>query len=669
MDRQCDANLGPYQLIEVIRHGGMATVYKAYQPSLDRVVAVKVADHHHDRQLVARFQAEARIVAQLQHPNILQVYDYGEHDGRLYLVSPYVEQGATLADVRTPLAFDPALQLTRQLLLALEYAHARGVVHRDIKPSNVLLPAPAWPLLADFGIAKLLDGAGADVTAAGQVIGTAAYMAPEQAAGELVDARTDLYAVGVLLYELVTGQVPFGASPRGTVLARHATAPPPAARGVNPALPAAIEPVLQRALAKRPEERYQSAGAMAADLERLMAQPGPVAADAPTAATRLVMPAGTRLRRSWASALLALALLVASLGGVAGALAWRGGGPSPEASPTPANPGSAPGTQAGLPAGAQASGRVAWRDKSHRNDQIVVAARGLPPPEAGQVYAAWLSGQDGGLALGRLRPGDQDDLIVYYTSPTGENLLQRYDRVSITQVPEAAAETEVANVVLTGALPKEALVHIRHLLVSFDATPSHAGLALGLRQEVDQLRIRARLLKRAYDEGDLEGEKVHAEQLINIIDGAQGEHFGDRNGDGRVQNPGDGFGLLKNGRQVGYIEGMVGHALLAAAAPDATEATRSHARAVQTTGETIRGRVTEIRARALRLGRANDPAETQEDVQALQDLVTRAIEGADQDGDGQIEPLPGEGGVSTAYRAAQLMAEMRLAPASPGPSA
>jgi serine/threonine protein kinase len=168
------------------------------------------------------------------------------HVSGIRLATPYVEDGASLADVGKPMATGPALQLVIRLLAALQYAHERGVVHRDVKPSNILLPEPDWPLLADFGIAKTLEQTGDSLTAVGQVIGTAAYMAPEQAAGEPVDARTDLYAVGVLLFELVTGQTPFGAGPRSEVLPRHTTAPPPpgariAHGGEQPeALPAAL---------------------------------------------------------------------------------------------------------------------------------------------------------------------------------------------------------------------------------------------------------------------------------------------------------------------------------------------------------------------------------------------------------------------------------------------
>jgi eukaryotic-like serine/threonine-protein kinase len=266
-----NTRLGQYQLVEAIGHGGASTVYKGYQESLDRFVAIKVLIAHHDPQFVTRFKREARAIAALQHYNILPIYDFGQQGDVLYLVTQYIENSATLGDaLGTPTPPATALRLMGRVLDALDYAHTRGIIHRDIKPTNILLPSPDWPVLADFGIAKLLnDNQRISLTPANQIIGTATYMAPEQATGRPIDARTDLYAVGVVLYELVTGRVPFDAPAPMAVLLKQVSEPPPPPRALKPDLPTAVEAVLLHALAKDPAARFQTAVEMAGELNRL----------------------------------------------------------------------------------------------------------------------------------------------------------------------------------------------------------------------------------------------------------------------------------------------------------------------------------------------------------------------------------------------------------------
>ena len=308
----------------------------------------------------------------------------------------------------------------------------------------------------------------------------------------------------------------------------------------------------------------------------------------------------------------------------------------------------------------QASGALAWRDQVLRNDMVIVSINGLPPPEAGQVYAAWLANKDSSLALGTLSSGSGGVATLSYTSPTQENLLGTYDRVYVTRALEAAATTDAKNVVMTGALPQQALVHIRHVLFSIGNTPSKLGFALGLRQETDELLRHAQFLKDAFDAGDFKLERVHAEHIVNIIAGAQGQDFGDLNGDGKVQNPGDGFGLLQNGQQDGYIKGMVDHAKLAADSPDATDAIKLHASHVQIAGENTRVRVQDIHDRAHKILDASGIADTQQDVLSILALAQQTIQGVDVNLDEQVGPVPGEGGVLTAYQHAQLMAGIPL---------
>ena len=194
--------LNQFELTEIVRRGGMATVYKAYQESLDRYVAVKVLFSNRDPQFAARFKREARAIAALQHHNILPVYDFGEQESLLFLVLQYIEGGTTLGDLLgKPMAPTTALRLTGHVLSGLEYAHTRGVVHRDIKPANVLMPTPNWPMLADFGIAKILnDTTSPNLTMANQIIGTAAYMAPEQATGRPVACSGAIYAAVPMIW-------------------------------------------------------------------------------------------------------------------------------------------------------------------------------------------------------------------------------------------------------------------------------------------------------------------------------------------------------------------------------------------------------------------------------------------------------------------------------------
>jgi serine/threonine protein kinase len=264
--------LGPYEVGEVVGRGAASTVYRAYQPSLDRVVAIKVLTRTDDEQLVARFKREARAIAHLHHPNILPVYDYGEEDGALYLVTQYIDNGVTLSDmVDDPMEVARALRVTSQILGALEHAHGQGVVHRDVKPANILMPLPTWPMLADFGIAKLTGQVNPSMplTHRGLIVGTAAYMAPEQILSRPIDGRTDLYSTGVLLYELLTGRLPFDTEGPYEMMAKHAYEQPPPATSINPEIPREVDAILATAMAKEASDRYQSATAMAGAIDRL----------------------------------------------------------------------------------------------------------------------------------------------------------------------------------------------------------------------------------------------------------------------------------------------------------------------------------------------------------------------------------------------------------------
>ncbi len=251
--------LGDYELEEEIGRGGMATVYRARQLNLERVVAVKVIQRSlsQNPQEVQRFQQEAQMVARLEHPHILPIYDFdGAHDPP-FIVMRYLA-GGTIKDRlrRGPIERGVLFDLLRKAASGLDYAHRQGVIHRDIKPSNILLDADGNPFISDFGIARWVSGA--DVTG-GALLGTADYVSPEQAMGRDLDHRADLYSFGVVIYQILTGQVPFSADQTLGILIRHVYDAPPAATSLNPALPPAVDSVFTRALAKAPEQRYATA--------------------------------------------------------------------------------------------------------------------------------------------------------------------------------------------------------------------------------------------------------------------------------------------------------------------------------------------------------------------------------------------------------------------------
>ncbi len=258
--------LGPYELLEEIGRGGMATVYRAFQPNVDRFVAVKVIHRSvaSDSKSLDRFTREARLIAKLEHPHILPVYDYNGANDPPYIVMRYLPTG-TLKDIleRGQLPFHEVAFLMGQIASALDYAHRQGVIHRDIKPSNIMVDSDGNAFLTDFGIARIVEAAGEGLTGTGMAIGTPGYMAPEQGLGVPIDHRADIYALGVMLFEMLTGKVPFSAETPMAVILKHINDPVPQIALVNPKLPPEVNHVVQRAMAKRPEDRYETASEMA----------------------------------------------------------------------------------------------------------------------------------------------------------------------------------------------------------------------------------------------------------------------------------------------------------------------------------------------------------------------------------------------------------------------
>jgi formylglycine-generating enzyme required for sulfatase activity len=278
---------GRYRIDALLGQGGMSAVYKGIDPNLRRTVAIKLIHAHlaTDREFVRRFEEEAAAVAGLRHPHIIQVFDFNHDEGTYFMVLEFVE-GETLFNRLQRLHItgqrippDEVLSLMSTICEAVQYAHERGLVHRDLKPANVMLTPSGQPILMDFGVAKIVGMT--RHTATGAVVGTPTYISPEQVRGQDIDHRADIYALGVMLFEMVTGRVPFDADTALSLMLKHINDPVPDARAFNPDVPARLVAIIQKALAKQPEERYQSARDLGLALRQLKLGPEKQGAGAP----------------------------------------------------------------------------------------------------------------------------------------------------------------------------------------------------------------------------------------------------------------------------------------------------------------------------------------------------------------------------------------------------
>ncbi len=385
-DTLTGTTIGKYKILEKLGRGGMAEVYKGYQENLDRYVAIKLMHTFlvAEQDFLQRFQREAKAMAAMKHPNIVGIYDfdlYGENT--YYLVMEYISGGTlkeklealTKDNERLPLT--EAVRIAREVADALAYAHHRNMIHRDIKPANIMMDEETdRAILTDFGIVKLVGGQSMAYTATGALIGTPAYMSPEQALGQSGDERADIYSMGVLLFQMVTGQLPYQADTPLAVVMKHVNDPTPMPVSFNPNIPESLQIIILKAMAKIPEDRFQTAAELATalrtvDLTGARATSYPTAVsptqiashDTPTTTapaqtesmpatdtgTAAITPAPTKKRSPWL-AIGIIALLAAIAGGVIFGLNGRSNSPTPtapavaESSPAAATPAAATAT-------------------------------------------------------------------------------------------------------------------------------------------------------------------------------------------------------------------------------------------------------------------------------------------------------------------------------------
>ncbi len=705
--------VGKVRIEKQIAKGGMAEVYLGTHLTLDRPVAVKVMHHfvESDPDLQSRFAREAKVVAGLRHPNIVQIFDFDTADGHPYIVMEYLK-GLTLASYLRELhkrsqRMPPAqiASLLMSIATALDYAHGKGVIHRDIKPGNIILHSKAEeialdqpltgqadPVLTDFGLVRIAQSV--TQTASGAVSGTPAYMSPEQAQGIRVDHRSDIYSLGVVLYEMVAGRIPFEADTSWTVLFKHINEPPPAIVGLQPG----VQSVIERALAKNPDLRYQTAHNLAADYMDAIGMiseastlrmsmpatptPQPITdlASAPTPGKTASVPASSASSPSPAWTRFAVIAGVAAVLLVVGSFLFARFSASgqPTVPPVPSTETTRPPTEAAVTeqpteAGiappiepAQPVGLLRFQDGTAPADALTLSTDAMPLPPEGTQYEVWLIQDDGEqrISLGNVEFDEANKGSLDYVDRDGQNLIGKYSAMEITIEPEDSNPNSSNNVAFSAKLPEEGLTHVRHLLFSFGATPKQVGFIRGLDADTKLLTDLSAQLLTALEAGNETELPRQAENMLNLIVGSKSEDYRDWDGNGTIEDPGDGYGLLFNGENLGYIQGAYTHADLALTSSDATQNMLTHGEHVKICMDNLGDWAAQLRGQLIDI--IDNPAnpDRQGSVRQAVALAKQIREGVDKDGNERIEPIAGEGGALTAYEHAYYMADMLILPAA-----
>ncbi len=693
--------LGKVSVGMFLAKGGMAEVYLGTHTTLHRPVAVKLLKSalQEEPELRERFEREARVIAMLRHPNIVQIFDFDTYEGQPYLVMEYVPGTSLGTYLRELHKRNQRLDLTevRQLLnkiaAALAYAHQNNVIHRDVKPSNILLtsrstpvtsdmplPSDVEPILTDFGLVRFTQST--THTTTGTITGTPAYMSPEQARGELVDARTDVYSLGVTVYEMLAGRVPFKADSTLSVLHKQIYDPPPPIPGLSQRL----QEVINRALAKSPDERFQTPLEFAEAFETALTR----GAEAETINIQSAISKSITITRknfeqalkkkgkkSFAPLLLGVVTLLAAFG--AWTIMTRGSQPATavtatanaepthaaEFQPSPLPPSSATENPLPPPPPAEPLGVFRFQDGSAIADRVTFSSASLPPPPPGKHYEAWLVADNGEtlFSIGIIEFDPQNRASLTFVDPAGRNLLTFYHGIQLTLEPNPDNNPNPSNdIAFLALLPDGGFSHVRHLLSEFSSTPNQTPFVRGLRRDADLLNRLAQQMLKAFEEGDEANVHLTAEQMLNLIVGSQSPQYKDWNNNGAIDDPGDGYGLLLNGSNSGYIQGTFSHASLAAQSPDATENMLVHGEHVMIAAENVSGWAAQLRDQLIAVSGSGSLPQAEQAIRSAVVLADQLLNGVDINGNENIEAIPGEGGVITAYEHAYYMGDILLLP-------
>ncbi|NUQ84664.1 MAG: protein kinase [Anaerolineales bacterium] len=690
--------LGKVHVDMFLAKGGMAEVYIGTHTTLHRSVAVKFlkADLQEEPELRDRFEREARVIAMLRHSNIVQIFDFDSHQNQPYLVMEYVPGVSLGVYLRELHKNNQRLDLLRvrdllnKVADALTYAHRNNVVHRDIKPANILLTSPTIPIsvekplpddvepiLTDFGLVRFLQSN--KQTSTGIITGTPAYMSPEQARGDRVDTRSDVYSLGVTIYEMLAGRVPFESDSTMSVLHMHIYDPPPPIAGLSEEL----QDVMDRALAKDPEQRFQTPLEFARAFESALM--GITEAETllyPSAASKSIT---TRRRngvtvskatgkKQNAPVIIGLLGITVALGALAVALlpnqfATTQTPPVPaetrEPTVIPVTPQEATSGPLEPAPNLDPVGLLRFQDGSAEVDQVTFSSGNLPPPPAGTHYEAWLIADDGEslFSVGVIQFDAENRASLTFVDPAGRNLLTFYHGMQITIEPSPDNNPNPSNeIAFSISLPPNGLTHIRHLLSEFSSTPNQTPFVRGLKRDTDLLNNLAQEMLTSFETGNEENVRLQAEQMLNLILGDQSPDHKDWNGDGNTDDPGDGYGLLLNGSNSGYIQGTFTHANLSIQSADATENMMTHGEHVMIAAENVSGWTARLRDQLIGVIEASSLSEAESFIRQAVVLTNQIRNGVDVNGNENVEPIPGEGGAMTAYEHSFYMADILLFP-------
>ena len=650
----------------------MAEVYTGTHESFGRV-AVKVMRGllDQDSDQLARFQREAEVIEDLRHQNIVRMLEYAVVNESPYLVMEYIP-GPSLASYlqklhanQQHLPIGIVAHILQAMASALDYAHLKGIVHRDIKPANVLLrsqsevvelgrplPADVEPILTDFGLVRLLDST--MHTTAGSVSGTPAYMSPEQARGEKVDKRTDIYALGIMLYEMLAGVVPFQADTTFGMLMKHINEPPPPIRGISPDL----QMLIDRALAKNPEHRYESAGELANEFMALFngqtISPGTlhIAQLARDAAEAEKQGKGQPEKpgRSWVRTgieigIAAIVLFVIYL---------------------------VVNTQQNAIAQDVALGRARFSFANTDNDRITMTLNRAERPAENEHLEAWLLYDDETVRdVGRFAFDASGGARLVFTDLEGKNLLDGLREIQITKEQnDATTSTKPAGaVVYSSVFPPQALAHVRNLVVSFEGGSDNASLIAGLFYYSGSY-VEAAIngdpqfnyvgMTTAFENGDEATLRKRNEELINMIVGEQSDQYLDYDGDGNVDTQATGYGSLPNGDQAGYLDQTALEAQAAAEAPDSTANIRLQNESLQACIQNMQELTNQILPLALEIQEMPFDQEMEPIIIELSTLGKALSNGVDTNKNGIVEPPAEQCGAFQAYDYGTNMADFPI---------